>query len=115
MYKHRQKILQWASVESLKDEQLRLHFLYVFTCRDEIDEKLRLALLPLISSDTDLLLRLCAQAKTGKVRKTKKILSRYIRKRGNYRSVEARVLPLVWALVRSRNDGVQAWRLLAII
>jgi hypothetical protein len=109
MYKHRQKILQWASVESLKDEQLRLHFLYVFTCRDEINEKLRLALLPLISSDTDLLLRLCAQAKTGKVRKTKNILSRYIRKRGNHRSVEARVLPLVWALVRSRNDGVQAW------
>src|ERR1700736_3903697 len=54
---HRQKIMRWASVETLKDEQLRLHFLYVFTCRDDLDEKLRLALVPIISSDIDLLLR----------------------------------------------------------
>jgi hypothetical protein len=107
---HRQKILRWASVDTLKDEQLRLHFLYVFTCKkDELDEKLRLALVPLISPDIDLLLRLCAKALTGQLSKAKKFLYRYIRVRGDHRTVEARVLPLVSALARSRTDGVQVF------
>jgi hypothetical protein len=43
------------------------------------------------------------------VKRAKKILYRYVRLRGDYRTVEARVLPLVSALVRSSNEGVQAW------
>jgi hypothetical protein len=70
---HRKKVSQWASVETLKDEQLRLHFLYVFGCRGELEEKLRLALLPLVSSDIGLLLRLCSQAHWGKVKKAQKL------------------------------------------
>jgi hypothetical protein len=108
-YKHRQKVAQWASVDTLKDEQLRMHFLYVFGCRGELDENLRLALIPLVSSDTDLLLRLCAQASNRKIRRAKKILNRYVRTRGKRRVVEARVLPFVRVLVGSRNDGVQSW------
>jgi len=83
--------------------------LHVFTCRDELDQALYSALVPLISSDIDLLLRLCTQALKGRVKRAVKILYRYVRVRGEYRSVEARVLPLVSALARSRNEGVQAW------
>jgi hypothetical protein len=72
---HREKISEWASVETLKDEQLRLHFLYVFACRGELEEKLRLALVPLVSSDIDLLLRLCSQAQQGKVKRVKKLIA----------------------------------------
>jgi hypothetical protein len=106
---HRERILKWATVDTLKDEQLRLHFLYVFICRQELDQKLRLALVQLISSDTDLLLRLCERALAGEVTKVRKILRRYVRVRGRYRSVEARVLPLLSALARSRNKGVREW------
>ena len=107
--KHREKVLAWASVATLQDEQLRLHFMYVFVCRNELPENLRVSLLPLISSDIDLLLQLCEKALTRKVRKAAKILNRYVRKRGNCRSVEARVLPLLSALAKSRNDGVGEW------
>jgi hypothetical protein len=106
---HRNKLAQWASLDTLKDEQLRLHFLYVFICREELVETLRLALMPFISSDAELLVRLCAQAQSGNVRKAKKMLNRYVRSRGNHRSVEARVLPLLSALVLSSNAGVQEW------
>ena len=107
---HRKKILKWASVDTLKDEQLRLHFLYVFTCRDDdLDETLYSSLISLVSSDIDLLLRLCREARNGKVKRAKKFLYRYIRVYGDHRTVEARVLPLVLALARSRNDGVQEW------
>jgi hypothetical protein len=106
---HREKIVAWASVDNLKDEQLRLHFLYVFVCRKELDEKLRSALVPLISSDIDLLLRLCAQALDGKVKRARKILNRYVRVRPNCRTIEARALPLLFALAKSRNADVQAW------
>ncbi|HVB81678.1 MAG TPA: RNA-directed DNA polymerase [Candidatus Binataceae bacterium] len=106
---HREKILRWASVDTLKDEQLRLHFLYVFICREELDETLQATLVSLISSDTDLLVRLCTRALSRQVKRAKKLLYRYVRIRGDYRTVEARVLPLVSALARSRNEGVQAW------
>jgi hypothetical protein len=106
---HREKILRWASVDSLKDEQLRLHFLYVFMCRAELDKALQTTLVSLISSDTDLLIRLCMRADSGQMKRTKKILSRYVRVRGDHRTVEARVLPLICALARSRNEGVQVW------
>lgn len=106
---HREKILRWASVDSLKDEQLRLHFLYVFMCRGELDKALQATLVSLISSDTDLLIRLCMRADSGQMKRTKKILSRYVRVRGGHRTVEARVLPLIFALARSRNDGLQVW------
>jgi hypothetical protein len=105
----REKVSEWASVEALKDEQLRLHFLYVFACRKELDKSLRLALVPLLSSDIDLLLRICDQAEAGQVRRVQKILNKYVRVRGKHRSVEARVLPLIFALVKSRNDGVRQW------
>ena len=107
--KHREKILAWSSVATLQDEQLRLHFMYVFVCRSELPEILRVPLLQLASSDTDLLLQLCEQAFAAKVHKAKKILNRYVRKRGNCRSVEARVLPLLSALAKSRNEGVEEW------
>jgi hypothetical protein len=106
---HRQKILRWATADTLKDDQLRLHFLYVFVCRKELDETLQATLVSLISSDTDLLLRLCTRAQLGQVKKAQKILYRYVRVRGSYRTVEARVLPLILALARSRNEGMQPW------
>jgi hypothetical protein len=80
--RHREMIVKWASVDTLKDEQLRVHFLYVFVCRQELDEELRLALVQLISSDTDLLLRLCERALNGEVARVPKILRRYVRVRG---------------------------------
>jgi hypothetical protein len=107
--KHREKVLAWGSVATLQDEQLRMHFIYVFVCRNELPENLRVSLLQLASSDTDLLLQLCEHAFDGKVRRATKILNRYIRKRGNCRSVEARVLPLLSALAKSRNEGVEKW------
>jgi hypothetical protein len=107
--KHREKVLAWSSVATLQDEQLRLHFIYVFFCRDELPESLRVSLLQLGSSDIDLLLQLCERAFAGKVQKATKILNRYVRKRANCRSVEARVLPLLSALAKSRNEGVGKW------
>lgn len=105
----REKVLSWASVANLKDEQLRLHFLYVFLCRRELGEGLRSALLPISSSDIDLTVRLCIKALDGNVKKARKILKRYVRIRGGGRTVEARALPLVFALCKSRNPDLQAW------
>jgi hypothetical protein len=99
LHDHRERILGWASVDTLKDEQLRLHFLYVFTCRNELTDTLRAALVSLITSDTDLLLQLCTKARSGQVQRAKKFLNRYIRVRSSYRTVEARALPLVWARI----------------
>lgn len=106
---HREKISEWGSVETLLDEQLRLHFLYIFTCRRELNQKLQATLLSLVSSDTDLLLRLCARAHAAEVTRASQILRRYVRVHGSHRSIEARVLPLLLALVGSRNQGVQQW------
>jgi hypothetical protein len=105
----REKVAEWASAERLSDPQLRLHFLYVLVCRQELSPELRLALQQLISSDTDLLLQLCDRALAGRATKARRILRRYVRVYGNTRSVEARVLPLVAALVAGKNPGVREW------
>lgn len=105
----RERISRWASAERLTDSQLRLHFLYVFVCREEIAHDLRSTLQQLRSSDTDLLLQLSDRALAGSVANAPRILRRYVRVYRNVRSVEARALPLISALVSGRNAGVLEW------
>jgi hypothetical protein len=103
--KHRDKVLSWGSPDTLVDEQLRLHFLYVFACRQELSPELRLTLVQLASSDIDLTLRLCDRALLGKISKRKRMLKLFVRRVGDSLTIEARYLPLLAIICESKQDA----------
>jgi hypothetical protein len=104
--KHRDKLLFNVSPETLVDEQLRLHFLYVFVCRRELSTELRLTLVQLASSDIDLTLRLCDRALLGQISNRKRILELFVRRVGDSLTIEARYLPLLAIICESKQDAV---------
>jgi hypothetical protein len=105
--RHRDQILAWASPDTLIDEQLRLHFLYIFACRRELPNDLRTTLVQLASSDIDLVLRLSDRAVSGAVTKLRKILKLVVRKVGDSLTIEGRYLPLLTAICASRQDSAE--------
>ncbi len=103
--KHRDRILSWGTPDTLVDEQLRLHFLYVFACRQELSPELRLTLVQLASSDIDLTLRLCDRALQGKISKRKKMLKLFVRRVGDSLTIETRYVPLLAVMCDSKQDA----------
>jgi hypothetical protein len=67
---HREKVRARLTLDRLQDDQLRLHHLYVFSCRNEIDEALIRAARHLDTPDIALLMRLCQDALDGGSRST---------------------------------------------
>lgn len=100
LYKHgkrenRDKITSWASVENLEDEHVRLHFMYVFYCANELSPDLHRKLRHLSSSDIELTMRLCNEAKNGDLQNRKRVLDFCLSKQDDSITIEARYLPLL--------------------
>ena len=93
--RHREQITKWGSVETLAEEQLRLHFLYVFFCCHELESGLMNRLRHFSNPDIDLMLQLCIAAKDGTLTNSKKILGRCLGYFNGARVIEARYLPLL--------------------
>jgi hypothetical protein len=102
----RNEIHSWATGESFVDERLRLAYLYVATCRRELKPDLARKLRQWPSTDIELTLRLCEAASAGTLRSQKRILARMTSKCGRRPVLEAKYLPLLWAMV----DGASVSR-----
>jgi hypothetical protein len=108
--RHREQIREWATLEKLVDEQFRLHFMYVFECVDRIPEKLSEPLKVLSTSDIELTLRLCHEARAGTLRHRERILRTITRRVGRRRSISARYLPFLRVLLAAeacRTENVE--------
>ncbi len=99
----RERIRKHLTLERLQDDQLRLHYLYVFFCRSELDETLSRAARHLDTPDIALLMRLCQDARDGVLTQHKKSLSICFLKKRNVRSVQAKYLPFLHGLLRASS------------
>jgi hypothetical protein len=102
--KERERIKEWASVERLQDEQLRLHYFYVFYCRAELDESLERSLRHLDSPDIALLMRFCREAKNGELRRHKSCLNLCLQRSRGTRSIEGRYLPFLHVALQASSQ-----------
>jgi len=93
--RHRDRVLAWASAEKLEDEQLRLHFLYVFLALGELPLSLFNQLRHFSNSDCDLALKICAAAREGTLTNRKQVLARCLGYFNGARVIEARYLPFL--------------------
>lgn len=102
----RDRIRMHLTLDRLQDDQLRLHYLYVFFCRGELDLTLARAARHLDTPDISLMMRLCQDAKDGRLSQHAKCCVTCLPKRkGGVRMVRARQLPFLQALLRA--DGKQ--------
>ncbi len=108
---HRDKVRKNLTVQHLQDDQLRLHYLYVFQCRGELDEGIARALRHLDTTDIALLMRACQDAVEGRLTKHAKCLATCLSSRGGRRTVEARHLPFLHAMLRAKTQMTEnlAW------
>ena len=97
----RDRVRRTLTIEDLQDDQLRLHYLYVYQCRGELDGDLARAVRHLDTPDISLLMRVCDDALMGKLTKHVKCLATCISTRAKRRIVEARHLPFLHALLRA--------------
>jgi hypothetical protein len=107
---HRDRVRDWATLARLVDEQFRLHFSYVFSCLDGISPGLVEPLKVLSTSDIEFAVRLCRDAAAGTLRNREKILGRIVRRTLRRRTVAARYLPLLRAMMKPeslRTDNVE--------
>jgi hypothetical protein len=103
----REKIRTHLTLDRLQDDQLRLHYLYVFFCRDELDESLARAARHLDTPDIALLLRVCHDAKEGRLTKHKECLMSCISKKRGTRTVQARNLPFLHVLLHAQGKEAE--------
>jgi hypothetical protein len=99
--RHRQPVLEWASVPKLVDEQFRLHFTYVFKSLAELPAELEHPLRHLGSSDIELTIRCCLDAAQGRLMHRQKILARMTRSVNGRRTIAARYLPLLRLIMKA--------------
>jgi hypothetical protein len=99
---HREKVRALLTLDALQDDQLRLHYLYVFQCRGELEESTARAVRHLDTTDIGLLMRICHDAIEGRLTKHAKCLRSCLSPRFGRRTVEARHLPFLHALLRSQ-------------
>ena len=100
---HRDKVRKLLTLEQLQDDQLRLHYLYVFRCRSELQEATARAVRHLDTTDIALMTRVCQDAIEGTLTKHAKCLATCVSTRAGRRTVEARHLPFLHALLRASN------------
>jgi hypothetical protein len=98
---HRDKVRKLLTLEQLQDDQLRLHYLYVFHCRGELPEATARAVRHLDTTDIALMTRVCQDAIDGRLTKHARCLATCVSTRAGRRTVEARHLPFLHALLRA--------------
>jgi hypothetical protein len=99
----RERIRTHLTLERLQDDQLRLHYLYVFFCRGELDEILARSARHLDTPDIALLMRLCLDAREGRLSQHTRCLVTCLSKRRGVRTVQAKHLPFLHALLRAEK------------
>jgi len=98
----REPIRKHLTLDRLQDDQLRLHYLYVFFCRNELDPVLARAARHLDTPDISLMMRLCQDAKDDRLSKHGKCCDTCLpKKKGGVRTIRARRLPFLQALLRA--------------
>jgi len=100
---HRERLLKWASLEKLVDEQFRLHFMYVFSAVGELPKDLDQPLRHLGTSDIELTVRCCDDAASGRLAHRDKVLRRIARSVNGRRTIAARYLPLLRVMIKAEN------------
>ena len=107
---HREKVREALSVNDLQDDQLRLHYLYVFRCRGELPGDIERAVRHLDTPDIALTMRLCSDVAKESVKRYAALRNACLVTRRGVQTVEARSLPLLHLLLRSeshRADNVK--------
>jgi hypothetical protein len=92
---HRERLLKWASLDTLADEQLRLHFTYVFHSHFELPSNLAAGLRHLRGDDFDLTARICEDARSGRLVKFKSLLDRCVEKTRSRVVIRSNYLPFL--------------------
>lgn len=103
----REKIRTHLTLDRLQDDQLRLHYLYVYYCRRELDEGLTRAARHLDTPDIALLMRLCGDAKAGNLSHHTRCLNLCVSLRRGFRTVYARNLPFLHILLRAHGKDAE--------
>ena len=104
---HRERITRHFTLERLQDNQLRLHFLYVFHCRGELNQALVRAARHLDTPDIALLMRLCQDAREGKLSHFAKCVATCMPKKHGARSIRAQYLPFLHALLHAEGREIE--------
>ncbi len=92
---HRERLLKWASVGALVDEQLRLHFAYVLSAFDELPAELAASLRHVRGDDFELATRLCGDARGGRLRQLRRLLDRSVEQVRGTARIRASYLPFL--------------------
>lgn len=114
---HRERLLKWASVGTLVDEQLRLHFAYVFSAFDELPPELAASLRHVRGDDFELTTRLCADARHGRLRELRRLLDRSVEQVRGTARIRASYLPFLRVVLEhaakadngAQRDVCRAW------
>ncbi len=88
---HRERIVEWATLPHLEDEQFRLHYMYVMFSCGQLDAETTDKLRHLSTPDLELTMRLVEAARDGRFANHREILQR-MRAAG---TIPARHLPLL--------------------
>lgn len=104
---HRERVRSFLTLDHLQDDQLRLHYLYVYFCREELDETLSRAARHLHTPDIALLMRICQDAKDGRLSKHAQCFATCLTKRHGARTIPAKQLPFVYALLRAKEKAAE--------
>ena len=99
----RDRVLSWASEVEFVDEQLLLHYFYVFFCNEELDEEFLHKMHHLWNSDLGLTILLCRNGKDGRLSKQKEVRNLCFSKFNGFFTVPARYLPLLRLLLRCKT------------
>ncbi len=107
----RDRVRQHLTIDRLQDDQLRLHYLYVFKTRRELDNAVANAARHLDTPDISLTMRLCEDALAGRLTKHAELLKACLSAKGGIRSVEAKKLPFLHALLHAEGRAAEsvAW------
>ena len=114
--KERERVLKWGSPSAIIDQQLLLHFCYVFTCTGELESNLLDRVRHVTNSDLELALQLCAAARAGQLDTRAKLLSMCLKVKNGFRTIEARHLPFVRLVLETGHykDSSESWLKTAI-
>ena len=84
--------------------QLRLHYLYVYFCRNELAESIERACRHVDTSDISLTMRLCQDARDGKLQQHTKCLNHCLNYSGKSLGIQVRHLPFLFLLLRANGN-----------
>lgn len=107
----RTRVRESLTIDRLDDDQLRLHYLYVFKCRKELEPGLESAARHLDTPDIALAMRLCDDALGGRLTRHGELLKSCISSSGRSRTIRANHLPLLFAMLRApgKEEENLAW------